>query len=109
MPIRNAMQLSQVALACCQASGPGLTSAVAGQVASFRIAAHDANGNPIMTGGANFSARIACEGGFLPRFFVQRLKDSSLYPRHSSCKCICMLICPSCPSDYVAYHRGLEP
>lgn len=52
----------QVALGCCQASGSGLTSALAGQVCSFRIAAHDANGNPIMTGGATFTVKVTCEG-----------------------------------------------
>ena len=51
-----------MALGCCQASGSGLTSALAGQVCSFRIAAHDANGNPIMTGGAEFTVKVTCEG-----------------------------------------------
>jgi Filamin/ABP280 repeat len=53
---------AQVALGCCQASGSGLTSALAGQECSFRIAAHDANGNPIMTGGAKFTVKVTCEG-----------------------------------------------
>ena len=55
----------QVSLACCQATGLGLTSAVAGEAASFRIAAHDSRGNPIMAGGASFAVRVICQGAHL--------------------------------------------
>ena len=51
-----------MSLACCQATGLGLTSAVAGETASFRIAAHDSRGNPIMTGGASVNVKVTTQG-----------------------------------------------
>ena len=52
----------QVCLNCCQATGPGLTAAVAGELAHFRIAAYDSCGNPFPSGGAKFSTSTAYEG-----------------------------------------------
>ena len=52
----------QVDLRSCQTTGAGLSSAVAGEAASLRIAAHDSQGNPITTGGATFTVKVSNGG-----------------------------------------------
>ena len=49
-------------LVCCQVSGLGLSTAVAGENAAFRIAARDSRGNPVSRGGANFCVKVVHQG-----------------------------------------------